>query len=224
MTRRYPDNTQGSVLLSAASVASRASLQSVNTNNNSIRSLLTINKDIVKRLMKPGMPKEELEQRVEAYFAVQLQKAKDKKECAKETFIHELIQEDEKQQSDSQNLKQDTSLKMPNKQQQKDQKAETISGIDFSRTKLQQEMTYETDSQRKDRVAKMKELLMVREEIQQEVASTRASSNQQESSPPEINTQVLNFKDEPPDTDFQEISNDSDQKVHVSGQNTDNES
>jgi hypothetical protein len=85
-------------------------------------------------------------------------------------------------------------------------------------------MTYETDSQRKDRVAKMKELLMVREEIQQEVASTRASSNQQESSPPEINTQVLNFKDEPPDTDFQEISNDSDQKVHVSGQNTDNES
>jgi hypothetical protein len=137
MTRRYPDNTQGSVLLSAASVASRASLQSVNTNNNSIRSLLTINKDIVKRLMKPGMPKEELEQRVEAYFAVQLQKAKDKKECAKETFIHELIQEDEKQQSDLQNLKQDTSLKMPNKQQQKDQKAETISGIDFSRTKLQ---------------------------------------------------------------------------------------
>jgi hypothetical protein len=90
------DNTQGSILPLSASVASRASLQSVSTSSDSIRSLLTINKDIVKHLMKPGMSKEELEQRVEAYFAVQLQKAKDKKECAKETFIQELIQADKK--------------------------------------------------------------------------------------------------------------------------------
>lgn len=85
-------------------------------------------------------------------------------------------------------------------------------------------MTYETDSQRKDRVAKMKEPLMVPEGIQQEVASTRASSNHQESSTPEIEVQELNFKDKPPDEDIQETSNDSDQKAHISGQNTDNES
>jgi hypothetical protein len=217
------DNTQGSILPSTASVASRASLQSVSSNSDSIRSLLTINKDIVQRLMKPGMSKEELEQRVEAYFAVQLQKAKDKKECAKETFIQELIQEDKKQQNGTHNLKQDTSPKRYIEQQQQVQTEEEESNTGFSEVKLQQEMTYETDSQRKDRVAKMKEPLMVPEEVQLTEKPAHTSSNEHESTPPEIDDQALNFKNEPPDNiELHDTVKDS--KVHVSGQNTDDTS
>jgi hypothetical protein len=51
--------------------------------------------------MKPGMSKEELELRVEAYFAVQMQKAKDKKECAKETYVKELMSEFPAQEEES---------------------------------------------------------------------------------------------------------------------------
>jgi hypothetical protein len=92
-------NTNGS--LAAESVNSRSSLQSVNTSSDSIRSLLTVNKDTIKSLMKPGMSKEELELRVEAYFAVQMQKAKDKKECAKETYVKELMSEFSAQEEES---------------------------------------------------------------------------------------------------------------------------
>jgi hypothetical protein len=77
-----------------------SSLQTVNTSSDSICSLLTVNKDTIKSLMKPGMTKEELEHRVEAYFAVQMQKAKDKKECAKETYVRELMSKFSAQEKD----------------------------------------------------------------------------------------------------------------------------
>ncbi len=107
-------------------------------------------------------------------------------------------------------------------QQQQEQTEEIGSNIGFSEVKLQQEMTYETDSQRKDRVAKMKEPLMVPEDVQLMEEPANISIKQQESTPPEIDAQVLNFKDKPPDEEFQDIVNDS--KVHVSGQNTDDTS
>jgi hypothetical protein len=217
------ENTQGSALQSSDSVTSRDSLQSVNTSTDSIRSLLTINKDIVKRLMKPGMTKEELEQRVEAYFAVQLQKAKDKKECAKETFINELIQEDGELNRKMPSLPQHSSPGQDSRKKPLITTATPTSSIKHPDPPQTQIITQEIELQRQERVAKMKEPLMIPEDTAQDEATTPPLTTQSIlSSPPYIDVQALNFKDKPPDEVTQNVTEASTQNALVSGHDTDN--